>query len=186
VDRYSPYWTTPEAYGLANVHANIAYRHVYPYDQEDLDRLAYYFDYEYADGRRPLEYTATLKEEIELWQGQRGAARLELTDLGDRLEIHDTRGAARRPMTILEGAARLAYLALDAGETAPNLRMQLESTLGFGVPDLSVLQGWLDEWRRDRLVLQEGVRYLSLAVNPAERVQLPVDRFLAQLATGAA
>ena len=181
VDRYSPYFVAPEAHGLQNVHANVAYQHVYPFPLHDLDRLAYYFDYEYADGRVPQEYTASLKQAIEDWRAHSSTARLELRDEGDYLEIEDTRPAAPRPRVLLEGPARLAYLALDAGASSATVCERLSESLGPASPSRSQIANWLDEWEGDRLVLREGARYLSLATNPAERIELPVDRFLAQL-----
>ena len=182
VDRFSPYFAAPEASGLVNVRAGIAYRHVYPFEAADLNRLAYYFDYEFADGRDPGEYTAALKGAIAEWRARGQETRLELRDAGDRLEIEDTRPAAVRATTVLRGPARLAYLALDAGNTARGVQAELRRTLGEEVPAAEQVERWLEEWRRDRLVMREGARYLSLATNFAERVQLPVDRFLTQLA----
>jgi ribosomal peptide maturation radical SAM protein 1 len=184
VDRFSPYFDEAAANGLMNLRASIAYPHVYPFPPADLDRLAYYFDYDYADGREPERYAAPLSAAIVVWQAQGATARLELRDAGDRLELHDTRPAAVRPLTTLEGPARLAYLALDAGNTADGVRAALQEELEDASP-AGEIAGWLEAWRRDRLVMQEGARHLSLATNPAERVQLPVERFLAQLAGSA-
>jgi hypothetical protein len=58
---------------------------------------------------------------------------------------------------------------------------ELGIDLGSEAPPLEQIQGWLDDWERERLVFREGARYLSLAVSTAERVDLPVDRFIAQL-----
>src|SRR5579871_1753616 len=106
LDRFSPYFLAPAANGLVNVRADIAYRYVYPFQLADLDRLAYYFDYDYADGRMPERYTAPLRAAIATWQTQslHGTARLELFDTGDRLEIRDSRPAAVRPEVVLRGA----------------------------------------------------------------------------------
>ena len=180
LDRFSPYFTAPVVNGIINVRASIAYRHIYPFEPADLDRMAYYFDYDYADGRDPDQYAAALKEEIDRWRLHHPAARLELRVADDRLEIQDTRPAAVRRTTILQGPARLAYLALDAGKTVDALRAELRDRQA--VPHTEQIQEWLDEWQRARLVMREGPRYLSLATNFAERVQLPVERFLAALA----
>ncbi len=182
VDRFSPYFNAPNALGLANVHAGIAYRHVYPFPPVDLDRLAYYFDYEYADGRDPARYTGALREAIEQWRRYHGAARLELRVEADRLEIEDTRPAVAGSTRVLRGPARLAYLALDAGPTVEALQAELRTELGAGAPSAAQVEQWLEEWLNARLVMREGARYLSLATNYADRVQLPVERFLAQLA----
>ncbi len=37
---------------------------------------------------------------------------------------------------------------------------------------------WLEGWLADRLVMREGLRYLSLATNPSERVPRPAERLL--------
>ncbi len=180
LDRFSPYFTAPDVNGIINIRASIAYRYVYPFQPFDLDRLAYYFDYDYADGRDPDQYTAALKEAIEGWREHHPTARLELRVADDRLEILDTRRVAVRPTTILHGPARLAYLALDEGKTLGTVLAELRR--GEAEPNTEQIQEWLDEWERARLVMREGSRYLSLATNFAERVHLPVERFLAALA----
>ena len=179
LDRFSPYFTAPERHGIINVRASIAYRYVYPFQPADLDRLAYYFDYEHADGRDPDQYTKSLKKAIAQWRDHYRTARLELRVADDRIEIEDTRPAAIRTRTILRGPARLAYLALDGGKTVEAVRAEMRDQVTQ--PSIEQIQEWLDEWERDRLVMREGPRYLSLATNVEERVQLPVERFLAAL-----
>jgi len=181
VDRFSPYFTAREAGGLTNVRAGIAYQHVYPFQPADLDRLAYYFDYEYVDGRDPPTYTMPLQHAIEQWRERHGAARLELRMEDDRLEIDDTRPSTSRATTVLRGPARLAYLALDAGSTCTAVAAELRQLLAEEAPDEAQIERWLLEWLDARIVMREGSRYLSLATSVSERVQLPVDRFLAQL-----
>src|SRR5204863_4107752 len=89
LDRFSPYFVAPAASGLTNVRATAAYGHVYPFAGPDLDRLAYYFDYDYADGRDPAAYTAPLRDAVAAWIAQHPTATLELRDAGDRLTIED-------------------------------------------------------------------------------------------------
>jgi len=181
VDRFSPYFTAPQASGITNVRAGIAYQHVYPFPPADLNRLAYYFDYEHADGRDPATYTRSLQATLEEWRQHCGTARLELRVGKERLEIDDTRPASPGSTTVLRGAARLAYLALDAGTTIETVDAELREALGGDAPSVREIEQWLSQWLDARLVMREGSRYMSLATNLAERVQLPVDRFFAQL-----
>jgi ribosomal peptide maturation radical SAM protein 1 len=182
LDRFSPYFAAPAESGLVNVRANLAYRHIFPFPPATLDRLAYHFDYDYADGRQPQSYTAAVKAEIEVWLARHEGARLELRLADERVELRDSRPAAARPLTVLEGAASLAYLALDSGATPRAVQAALQPALGPATPTLEQLGGWLEAWLADRLVMREGERYLSLATNPAGRVLLPIERFLAELA----
>src|SRR5205823_5236271 len=47
LDRFSPYFDQPDANGMVNVRASAAYRHIYPLKPTELDRLAYFFAYDY-------------------------------------------------------------------------------------------------------------------------------------------
>ena len=58
LDRFSPYFQDPPAaHGMANPRPIPAFRYVYPFPDEVLARLAYYYEYDYADGRT-LDYVA--------------------------------------------------------------------------------------------------------------------------------
>jgi hypothetical protein len=86
-----------------------------------------------------------------------------------------------RARTELRGPAAAAYLALDGGATVEGVRAALRHS-GHEVPRAGVLESWLEVWVAERLALREGARYLGLAVNPAERVRRPAERFAALLA----
>jgi ribosomal peptide maturation radical SAM protein 1 len=185
MDRFSPNFDEAVARGFSNVRPAAAYRYVYPPTLGDLDRLAYYFDYDYADGRDPQGYTAALQASVAAWRGRSGDARLELRVTDDELQIEDSRPVAVRQTTVLRGPARLAYLALDAGSTVQGVTSHLEQVLGPEVPAAEQVEDWLEGWLADLLVMREGSRYLSLATNPAERIPLPAERLLALLTPNA-
>jgi hypothetical protein len=163
----------------------VAYSYVYPSTLGNLDRLAYYFDYDYADGRDPKSHTAALQEAVATWRERSGDARLELRLTDDELQIEDSRPAIDRQTTVLRGPARLAYLALDAGSTVQGVTSHLERVLGPDAPGAEQVEGWLEAWLAARLVMREGARYLSLATTPAERIPLPAERLLKLLTPSA-
>jgi ribosomal peptide maturation radical SAM protein 1 len=179
LDRFSPNFNEAEARGFVNVRPAAPCHHVYPLKCEDLARLVWHFDFDYADGREPARYTHALRCEIERWREHSATARLELAGDGDILEIRDTRPSAVRPRTVLRGAARLTYLALAAGSTVEAVRVQLQHVLGGEAPSIDQIEGWLEMWLRDRLVMREGPRYLSLATDFSQRVRLPIERIAA-------
>jgi hypothetical protein len=167
----SPNFEQAEARGFANVRAADPYRYIFPFAPRDLDRLAYCFDFEYADGRDPHAYTRVLRQAGEAWRECLGTARLDLRVHADRLEIEDTRPVAAERLTVLEGPQRLAYLALDAGATPSSVQAALQQALGTEAIDTEEIQQWPQQWLDARLVMQEGPRYLSLATNRAEQVR---------------
>jgi len=181
LDRFSPNFNEAEARGFVNVRPAEPARHVYALRRETLSRLMWHFDFDYADGREPARYTRALRCAIEDWREQGEDARLDLAADGDILEIRDTRPSAARPTTVIRGTAGLAYLALDAGSTVEAVREELERLVGDAAPRTEQIEGWLQTWLRDRLVMREGPRYLSLATNATRRVRLPVERIAAFL-----
>ena len=93
LQRFSPYFEEREALGVCNVRPLDAYRTIYPFSQEDLEQLAYFFDYDYLDNRDPLAYASPLIEAVAAWQ-EKADASLTYTRSGEALLIRDARGPA--------------------------------------------------------------------------------------------
>ena len=180
MDRFSPNFDQAEARGFVNVRPALPYWYVYPFSPDAMFRFACHFDCDYADGRNPRDYALVLRRAQDEWRACRATSRLELRVSDDCLEIVDTRPVARLPTRTLDGPARLAYLALDAGNNVRGVHTALSRALGDAAPAPGQIESWLESWLADRLVLREGERYLGLAVNSAERVRLPAER-LAEL-----
>jgi hypothetical protein len=176
LDRFSPYWKAPERHGMVGV------RHAWSYDyvfaglaEAERGRLAYFFDYEYADGRRPWEYARTTAARAAEWCGLVGTRkpRLELDVTADGATIVDTR-PCRRDERFAIGRVELAVLrALDGYRTVA------------GVPG-ALRTGGIEITARDhdaiiaeligrRFVIEENGYCLSLIVDPRER-QRVADR----------
>ena len=120
-DRFSPYFTHPEAFGIANLRPSAAFAHVFPFPPAALARLAYYFDFDYADGRRVEEYVGPLLERVAGLRELAGVVALSMSDRGDGvLLFHDTRPGAAVFQRRLSGLARerlsLLRRGADAGE----------------------------------------------------------------------
>ena len=81
VARFSPYYFNASSNGLAAVRAHPDYRMAFPWDQHDLDRVAYHFSFEFADGRPPgmtSQIAELLGSAVERWRASFRGARLEL------------------------------------------------------------------------------------------------------------
>ena len=117
-DRFSPYFTNPEAFGIANLRPSAAFAHVFPFPRDALARLAYHFDFDYADGRRIEEYVGPFLQRVAAWREVSGGAALSMFDRGDGvLLLHDTRPGAAVFQRRLSGLARAVYLFCDEGQT---------------------------------------------------------------------
>jgi ribosomal peptide maturation radical SAM protein 1 len=169
LDRFSPDFDHAAERGLTCVEPVPAYRYVFPLPKENVARLAYYFTYSYAEPRDPEAYTRPLREGLAAWRRAYASSTLFAVDEGERLLIWDLRPIARKRLTVLTGVSREVYLACDAIRGIRQLPVGADDAL----PPL-VEQG---------LMIQEGVRYLSLAIQVGEYVppREAIERITAEL-----
>jgi len=141
VDRFSPYFERPGAYGLRGIAPLCSYAAIYP-PGADLEKLAYHFVADYAcASHQHLDVIETLAQEIAAWRvrwtpGGDGPTVLHVVPAGDRYLLFDTRGLAdTRPLQVLDrGQASVALTArLDLG--APEVAWALENKLGVVVDE---------------------------------------------------
>lgn len=167
LDRFSPYFEDPAAWGMAHPRPHRAFPFVYPFPPESLARLAYYFEFDYADGRNVLHYAAPVLAAAEAWQRLRGTVALRQFDREDGvLIITDTRPCATAWQHRLTGLDRALYLWCDAGKTIDQLCTLAANTFlpGWGTADAAAVERSLNRLLADRLMVRLDHRFVSLAV----------------------
>ena len=168
-DRFSPFFRTPTAYGLINLRPNGAFPYVYPFPPEVLGRMAYYFEHDFADGRRPRDYAAAVIEAAETWQRLDGTVSFRQHDGPDgSLVLHDTRPCAVSFQRRLSGLDREIYLFCDAGRSLEAIVRHVAERDPAGSFDAASIRRLLDGWVADRLMAYLDDRYLSLALRQAQ------------------
>ena len=176
LDRFSPYHSSPSAHGLANVRAMRVFAYLYPFEPARRDRIAGYFDFDYAPDHVPSALAADTVAAIESWQRDTSSGELRVRDLGEALEITDTRRGRPPSVCRLEGVDRLVYVLCDRVSGVPGLVRRLEKLRPgerFRVGDLRALLDWLVE---RKLVMHEEGHYLALGVHEAFPVlESPTD-----------
>jgi len=162
LDRFSPLFQAPDRAGLRHVRASEAYRYLYPFGDDDLQHLAYFFEFDYADGRDPRGYLKRLQGEVSSWR-QRGAHdSLMYLDDGDALTVVDRRHGEPGERHVLRGAERLVYLECEPGATRASVVRALERARPAEAP--TDVDAVLDGLVRSRLVVSLDGRYLALAI----------------------
>jgi ribosomal peptide maturation radical SAM protein 1 len=168
-DRFSPFFRTPAAYGLVNLRPNGAFRYVYPFPPEVLGRMAYYFEHDFADGRRPRDYAAAVIEAAETWQRLDGTVSFRQHDGPDgSLVLHDTRPSAVSFQRRLSGLDREIYLYCDTGRSLEAIVRHVAEQDPAGSFDAASIRRLLDGWVADRLMAYLDQRYLSLALRQTQ------------------
>jgi len=91
-------------------------------------------------------------------------SRLACSDDGKRLLIHD-----QRPVTVTEyqeytGLQRSLYLACDAAQPITKLQKRVAGETGQEI-SAEVIEALLQPMLENKLIIQEGRRFLSLAID---------------------
>ncbi|MGC8640956.1 MAG: RiPP maturation radical SAM C-methyltransferase [Isosphaeraceae bacterium] len=164
IDRFSPYFEVPEAFGLPRPRPAAAYHHVYPFDEEELASLAYYFTALDAQAQATAPgYVQPTLLALEAWREVAGTVTLRGHDRGDGvLVLLDTRPIARAFEYRLRGWSRDLYLRCD---TARPLNQIIRHFRNAEVPVEEVeIKKKLQEWLEAGIMVCIDDAYLSLAI----------------------
>jgi ribosomal peptide maturation radical SAM protein 1 len=164
LDRFSPLYTRSAEFGLRNIRPNAAYYYVFPFGRQALSRLAYFFEFEYPDGRHPEDYLAGLSDATRSWTathapGSDFSPRLDAKWTGpDEWQIVDTRTCATRREHRLTGLAARIYTACDRAQSPDGLAGR------FPAAAAEEIEAAVAAMAEEKLLLRRDGRLLSLAV----------------------
>lgn len=167
LQRFSPLFEQSKEWGLKAIRACAGYRSFYPFGQEDLDELAYIFDYDF-DGKTNIPtYIGPVEQEMQAWQQcwehrEPPLLAFERQQYG-KIVIYDTRPCRQGSQVELEGEMTIAYLACDARRRFDSLAKEIQENMGKEYCGDTRLRRCLAELVARRLMLREGDWYLSLA-----------------------
>jgi ribosomal peptide maturation radical SAM protein 1 len=164
MDRFSPYFESPQHYGIANVRPMPVYRYLYPFSVESLRQIAYYFDYDYAPAVDPRGVAAAVIRYVEDWQRRPETGRLMALRRSDSLVLLDTRSDRTMPKVILTGVEEAAYDFCDSAHTPSAIAKHLQVLFPEAPVRLEGVTGFLDSLVENRLMVSDGKRYLALAL----------------------
>ena len=168
LDRFSPYFHDPNGFGLTNVRSNPVYRYLYPFPQESLDNLAYFFEYDYQNGMEVDAHAAELIHYCREWEQnpEEGCLWSFQPHPGEILLI-DTRTDASQGEFRLTGMEAEAYKFCDELRQGVAVFRHLQKTFPHESFSTSHVLEFLDTLCECRLMVTDGKHYLSLAV-PSE------------------
>jgi ribosomal peptide maturation radical SAM protein 1 len=174
-DRYSPYFTRAGEYGLDLVPYDF-YRYIYPFPEEALADLAYYFE----DRNYGADYLSQMvgwKDRLgqavalwgERWSGSDGRPRasLALRLRGAGTVVHDTRSGEAVEHEVDELGMRI----LDVIDGNGWRIRDIAERVGAGETDVAPR---VDRFQQLGLLFAEGDRLLSLVVRPAPQADEPI------------
>jgi ribosomal peptide maturation radical SAM protein 1 len=172
LDRFSTYHDCAAAYGISGVRVPEAWRYVYPWPEDVLERIAYTFRYD--KDREPVRAALIrrLCRDVAAWRAMAGRAELRLVE-GRPVRVEERRPEAAPRCVDLDDLDALLYAACDdIGVEEDLVRLACVHTAGHGhsVREEDVRR--LVAARLGRLVdahvlVASGGRYLSMAQAPS-------------------
>lgn len=165
LDRFSPYHTSPAEFGLANLRPMAIYKYLYPFETKSLGRVAYCFDFDYESDKDPTGYAAEVITYAADWQRDENRGTLTYATGADgRLMLADTRPESRIAHLTLSGLEQAAYEYCDELHTVVGVVRHLREKFPDGDFGEIQLRTFLDSLVAKRLMVTDGVNYLSLAI----------------------
>ena len=165
LDRFSPYHNSPSEFGLIHVRPLKPYHYLYPFNQESLNRIAYYFDFDYEVGHDPTGYAADVVAYVNEWRSNPQPGTLCSVSRPDgSLVILDSRPGATVPELILSGLECAAYEFCDELHGGKSIVRHLRALFpAVEFSDQRVFD-FLDSLVSNKLMVTDGSNYLSLAL----------------------
>jgi ribosomal peptide maturation radical SAM protein 1 len=168
MDRFNGYFNAPWRYGLTNVRPMSPYKYLYPFDDASLSRIAYCFDYDYAPRTAANGFADEVAAYSLEWKCNPETGTLSAVARPDgTLVLLDSRSDAMMGECALGRIEREAYEFCDAIHAGSAVVRRLHECFpGEEFSDRQVIR-FLDSLVANRLMVSDGVHYLSLAI-PAE------------------
>jgi len=163
LDRFSPLFSRPEAHGVRSISVVPSYRWIYPFDEQALSNLAYYFSFE-ADYPKPLRnYTRGLGRRVAAWRSAYDKAALFFLRKDNQVFVADTRRCASEMLSRL-GPAHAALLQFcSEGKTREEACRHLSSR--FEMRESSAADAVVAQMLDRRFVVPVDGRLLSVVVD---------------------
>jgi ribosomal peptide maturation radical SAM protein 1 len=160
LDRFSPNFEQADRLGFAHVRPIEPYAHIFSgLPDRAIANLAYYFHFDYADGRDAVPYLRPFARSVTRWRRLYRRSELVSVRRRDRLVICDLRPGAPTRVTVLTGIDRTLYETCDG---VTDVR-RLAAVAASASADENVI-GRLQPLVERGLLVTDGQRYLALAI----------------------
>jgi ribosomal peptide maturation radical SAM protein 1 len=173
LDRFSPYWRAPDSYGIKNMRPLWTYDLVYaPLPTAVRSQIAYYFDYDHGDFRKPHAYAGATAAAVLAWQTayHKRHATLEVINDSGISQVLDSR-APGTPLRYVLDEAEAALLKVLDGATHRDaiLRNLNERLSAHGQLSEFELAEKLNFLLSRNWLVREGDLILSIVIDRTER-----------------
>lgn len=164
LDRFSPYYETPEAFGLKNLRAMEVFKYLYPFGNQIINRIACYFDFDYSASRAISQKAKSVINYIAVWSKDPTPGELSVVDKSQSLIITDTRSTRNATSYELRGYDRVVYLLCDEVAGSARIHRNLSALFPGETFNKNDLKALLDSLTANGLMIRDGDLHLALGV----------------------
>ena len=166
LDRFSPYYRDAQTHGFQNVRPILPYKYLYPFGEESVRKIAYYFDYDLAPGMAPANRAVELVRWVEDWRRNPEPGTLQAFERPDgTLALLDTRSYALRSSVVLRGIDKAVYDYCDSVRSLGSICDNMTRRFPHARLSEHAVRSFLDAVVAHGYMLSDGHSYLSLALH---------------------
>lgn len=160
LDRFSPLFELHHSgnVGIKNVKPYETYNSIYPFDNESLNNLAYYFEFDYIDERKPAIYSKPLQEAVNEWKNNFGNISFTCCNQDSTLYLFDSRDHNGTQKSLLRNAKRDVYLRCANGIR----KNELIHDMCVDKDEIEII---ISEFVENKWIVVIDGKLLSLAIN---------------------
>lgn len=168
LERFSPYYTRPQEYGIRITGPGMPYPYVYDARQVDLAKIAYDFEYQLDQWPVDPQVYQELVETVQEWQRRAASSDkpfLYYSKAFDYVTVYDGRTASAPTRERFDWPASLVIdVCNEAPKSLEQLRSALREHLNTGEVSETVLQESLARLTTMRILYEERGKYFTLAI----------------------
>ncbi|NII26984.1 RiPP maturation radical SAM protein 1 [Pseudoflavitalea sp. X16] len=164
LDRFSPNFDQSDVMGFKDIKPYPTYSYIYPFGEESLFNLAYYFTYGYKDYAPDYKNLTPFFSSIKKWRLSHEESALFYCENEDHLLIWDLRPIARHPIYVLSSVSKLIYQYCDKAIRRALLIQKIQEESLFRKASEADINEKLDFLTEHGLIIFYDDHYLSLAV----------------------
>lgn len=164
----------------------IPYKYLYPFGEESVRKIAYYFDYDLPPGTTSSDCSDKLLRWVEDWQKNPETGSLRAFERPDgTLALLDTRSYALRSSVVLQGIDKAVYDYCDCVRSLASICDHLARSFPQIKLSKNAVRSFLDALVANGYMLCDSSSYLSLALRSefidSAPDKAPQEQMLAQV-----
>ncbi len=161
MDRFSHNFDNADVLGFINLRPLRNYKYLYPFDEDTLRDLVYYFDYDYQEKNNNGGFYFPLTKQVCDWKSRQD--QLYSQSVNDQLMVYDSRPVAASTQIVLNGIRRYIYEYCDRIRSIKQIKRLLKESHRVNLSEHQI-EMILDEYVGKKLMVKENNLYLSLAI----------------------